>query len=78
MIEVPKNEVLEYQINNISGSIKHDAKSKELLSATSVSGAIKVLQEDESIFVETVCGSVKIHAPFDDLRASSTSGYFEC
>lgn len=74
VIEVPQDEVLEYRINNISGSINHNAKSKNLITATNISGSIRIYQGGQSVFVESISGSVKIYAPFVDLRASSISG----
>lgn len=74
VIEVPKNKILEYGINNVSGSIDHNAKSKNLISAISISGSVRIHQGGESAFVESVSGSVKTYASFVDLRANSISG----
>lgn len=74
IIEVPKGLVLEYDIANVSGSIKHDAPTKNQFRCQSISGSIRVYQGGDSGFVESVSGSIRIYASFDELTAKSISG----
>lgn len=74
VIEVPRGSALEYDINNISGSIIHDAMSRDTLTATSISGSVKILQPGEKLFAKSTSGSVRIYSPFEDVSAKSISG----
>lgn len=74
VVEVPRGSLIEYDLNSISGSIDHDAKSHETLYATSISGGIKLHQGGEKARVETTSGSVRIHGPFEKVTAESVSG----
>lgn len=73
-VEVPRGTALEYEIKNVSGSVYHDAPSKEELKVTSVSGSIRILQGGEKANVKSTSGSIRIYEPFKELTAKSTSG----
>lgn len=74
IIEVPRGSILEYDISNISGSIIHDAISKDTLRATTVSGSIKIHQGNEKVFAKSTSGSIRIYSSFEDVKAQSVSG----
>ena len=74
LIEVPKGSTLEYDINNISGSIIIDAPSRDTLLATTISGSVKIRQGGERVFAKSTSGSVRIYSPFEDVSAKSISG----
>ncbi|HHX62544.1 MAG TPA: DUF4097 domain-containing protein [Epulopiscium sp.] len=74
IIEVPRGSTLEYDINNISGSLIHDAISKNTLTATSISGSIRIHQAGEKVFAKSTSGSVRIYSSFEDVEAKSVSG----
>lgn len=74
IIEVPRGSVLEYDIENISGSINHNALSKGTLGAETISGSIKIYQKGEKVFAESVSGSVRIYSAFKGASAESVSG----
>lgn len=74
VIEVPRGSILEYDVSSISGSIDHDAISKDMLIATSVSGSVRIHQEGQKALMKSTSGSVRIHSPFEEIKASSVSG----
>lgn len=74
VIEVPRGSALEYDINNISGSIIHDAMSKDTLTAATISGSVKIYQGGEKIFAKSISGSVRLYSSFEDVSANSVSG----
>jgi len=74
IIEVPKGLILEYDIHNASGSIRHNAPSKNELRCENVSGSTRIYQGGQSVFVESVSGSIRVYEPFEELTATSVSG----
>lgn len=74
VIEVPRGSVLEYDIENISGSITHDARSTGTLKVSSISGSVKVHQIGDKVFAKSTSGSVRIYATFEEVSAESISG----
>lgn len=76
VVEVPRGSILEYDIGSISGSIYHDALSKENIRVNTVSGSIKISQAGERVFAESISGSIKMVANENskEISASSVSG----
>lgn len=73
-IEIPRGTILEYDLKNVSGSIYHDAPSREELKVKTTSGSIKILQGGDTANARSTSGSVRIYGPFREVRAQSTSG----
>lgn len=74
IIEVPRGSTLEYDISNVSGSLIHDAISKNTLTTTSISGSIRIHQAGEKVFAKSTSGSIRIYSSFEDVKAQSVSG----
>lgn len=74
VVEVPKGSMLKYNINNISGSIDHDAASGDTLTATSISGSVNIHHGGEKAYLKSTSGSVRVYEAFEELSASSVSG----
>ena len=74
VVEVPKGSMLKYNINNISGSIEHNATSGDTLTANSISGSVNVHHGGEKAYLKSTSGSVRVYEAFEELSASSVSG----
>jgi len=74
VIEVPRDSILEYEINSVSGSINHDVISKDKMMVSSISGSIRIHQGGEKAIIKTTSGSVRIYSPFEEVSAKSVSG----
>lgn len=74
IIEIPKNQTLQYNLYSISGSIDHNAKSKDVLVADTVSGSIKTHNVGDSVLAQSVSGSIKMYSSFKEISAKSVSG----
>lgn len=74
VVEIPRGTMLKYNINNISGSIEHNAASNDTLTATSISGSVNVRHGGEKAYLKSTSGSVRVHEAFEELSVSSVSG----
>lgn len=74
IVEVPRESILEYNINNISGNIDHDAISRDTLKAKTISGNISINRQGEKAIIKTTSGLLSVYSPFEELSAKSVSG----
>ena len=74
VIEVPRNHIIKYDLNSISGSINHDVINRDITKVTSVSGSIKIHQGGKNIVIETTNGSIYVQSSFEMMTINSING----